>query len=223
MHLNKFVFYHIFISLVCKFSLPFQGILAILLSMRKVRVSILLREDLWISFRSRGLTNLSGVVEELLSAFLSSLPTEYRRRNAKETRELVRRFLEGRPVQESPSNQQELLQQLMSLIQTLQTQSQPPQTFRPQPQQTFQPLTPSSPQPQYQPPPSQTQPQYQPQYQQPPQPKPTVQEQKPKPRISAKEFLRAVREHAIEHGVPPELVDYERILEEARREAQEEE
>ncbi len=52
---------------------------------------------------------------------------------------------------------------------------------------------------------------------------PTVQEQKPKPRISAKEFLRAVREHAIEHGVPPELVDYERILEEARREAEEEE
>jgi len=61
------------------------------------------------------------------------------------------------------------------------------------------------------------------QREQPPQPKPTVQEQKPKPRISAKEFLRAVREHAIEHGVPPELVDYERILEEARREAEEEE
>jgi hypothetical protein len=192
--------------------------LAILLSMRKVRVSILLREDLWVGFRSRGLTNLSGAVEEFLEAFLSSLPTEHRRRNAKETRELVRRFLEGRPVQEGPSTQHELLQQLMSLIQTLQTSSQPSQTLRPQPQQTFQPSPPPSPQPQYQPPPSQPQPQYQP----PPQPKPTVQEQKPKPRISAKEFLRAVREHAIEHGVPPELVDYERILEEARREAEEE-
>jgi DNA primase len=206
MHLSEFVFCCILISLVCKFSLIFQGILAILLSMRKVRVSILLREDLWVGFRSRGLTNLSGAMEEFLSAFLSSLPTEYRRRNAKETRELVRRFLEGRSVQESPSTQQELLQQLMSLIQTLQTSSQPSQTFRPQPQQTFQPQPPPSPQPQYQP----------------PQPKPTVQEQKPKPRISAKEFLRAVREHAIEHGVPPELVDYERILEEARREAEEE-
>ncbi|MFZ8786863.1 hypothetical protein [Thermocrinis sp.] len=185
--------------------------------MRKVRVSILLREDLWVGFRSRGLTNLSGAVEEFLEAFLSSLPAEHRRRNAKETRELVRRFLEGRPVQESPSTQQELLQQLMSLIQTLQSASQPSQTFRPQPQQTFQPPPPPSPQPQYQPP-SQTQPQYQ----QPPQPKPTVQEQKPKPKISVKEILRAAREHAIEHGVPPELVDYERILEEARREAEEE-
>jgi hypothetical protein len=193
--------------------------LAILLSMRKVRVSIVLREDLWVGFRSRGLTNLSGAVEEFLEAFLSSLPTEHRRRNAKETRELVRRFLEGRPVQESPSTQQELFQQLMSLIQTLQISSQPSQTFRPQPQQTFQPPPSPPPQPQYQPLP----PQPQPQYQQPPQPKPTVQEQKPKPRISAKEFLRAVREHAIEHGVPPELVDYERILEEARREAEEDE
>ncbi len=108
-HINEFVFCYIFTPFVRKFSLPFQGILAILLSMRKVRVSILLREDLWVSFRSRGLTNLSGMVEELLSAFLSSLPTEYRRRNAKETRELARRFLEGRPVQESPSSQQELL------------------------------------------------------------------------------------------------------------------
>jgi hypothetical protein len=203
MHLNEFVFYHIFPPFVCKFSLPFHGMFAILLSMRKVRVSILLREDLWVGFRSRGLTNLSGAVEEFLEAFLSSLPTEHRRRNAKETRELVRRFLEGRPVQESPSTQQELLQQLMSLIQTLQTSSQPSQTFRPQPQQTFQPPPPPSPQPQYQ-------------------PKLTVQEQKPKPKISVKEILRAAREHAIEHGVPPELVDYERILEEARREAEEE-
>jgi hypothetical protein len=218
MHLNEFVLYHIFPPFVCKFSLPFHGMFAILLSMRKVRVSILLREDLWVGFRSRGLTNLSGAVEEFLEAFLSSLPTEHRRRNAKETRELVRRFLEGRPVQESPSIQQELLQQLMSLIQTLQTSSQPSRTLQPQP--------PPSPQPQ---PPPQREPQYQPkwepqpQYQQPPQPKPTVQEQKPKPKISVKEILRAAREHAIEHGVPPELVDYERILEEARREAQEEE
>lgn len=175
--------------------------------MGKAKVCIVLREEILDGFKSRGLTNLSGVIEELLSAFLSSLPPEYRRRGAKETRELVKRFLEGRPVQESPSTQQELLQQLMTLLQTLQTPSQPSQTFRPQPQQTFQPPPPPSPQPQYQP----------------PQPKPTVQEQKPKPRISAKEFLRAVREHAIEHGVPPELVDYERILEEARRKAEEEE
>jgi len=187
--------------------------------MGKAKVCIVLREEILDGFKSRGLTNLSGVIEELLSAFLSSLPPEYRRRGAKETRELVRMFLEGRPVQESPSTQQELLQQLMTLIQTLQTPSQPSQTFRPQPQQTFQPPPPPSPQPQHQPPPSQPQPQYQ----QPPQPKPTVQEQQPKPRISAKEFLRAVREHAIEHGVPPELVDYERILEEARREAEEDE
>jgi hypothetical protein len=196
--------------------------LAILLSMRKARLSILLREDLLVGFRSRGLTSLSGAIEEFLEGFLSAIPSENRRRNAKETRELVRSFLEGRPVQDSPGTQQELLQQLMSLIQTLQTPSQPPQTFRPQPQQTFQPPPPPSPQPQP-PPPSQSQPQYQPQPQSQPQyqPKPTAQEQKPKPRISAKEFLRAVREHAIEHGVPPELVDYERILEEARREAEE--
>jgi hypothetical protein len=186
--------------------------------MGKVKVCIVLREEILDGFKSRGLTNLSGVIEELLSAFLSSLPPEYRRRGAKETRELARRFLEGRPVQESPSNQQELLQQLMSLIQTLQTPSQPSQTFRPQP--------PPSPQP---PPPPQREPQYQPkwetqpQYQSPSQPKPTVQEQKPKPKISVKEILRAAREHAIEHGVPPELVDYERILEEARREAEEDE
>ena len=192
--------------------------LAILLSMRKARLSILLREDLLVGFRSRGLTSLSGAIEEFLEVFLSAIPSENRKKSAKETRELVRSFLEGRPIQDSPSTQQELLQQLMSLIQTLQTPSQPSQTFRPQPQQTSQTSPPPSPQPQYQPP-SQTQPQHQP----PPQPKPTVQEQKPKPKISTREILRAVREHAIEHGVPPELVDYERILEEARREAQEEE
>jgi len=180
--------------------------------MGKVKVCIVLREDLLDGFKSRGLTNLSGVIEELLTAFLSSLPPEYRRRGAKETREIARSFLEGRPVQESPSTQQELLQQLMTLLQTLQTPSQPSQTFRPQPQQTFQPQPPPPP-----PSPPQSQPQYQ------PQPKPTVQEQKPKPKISVKEILRAAREHAIEHGVPPELVDYERILEEARRESQEEE
>jgi len=105
----------------------------ILLGMGKVKVCIVLREDILDGFKSRGLTNLSGVIEELLSAFLSSLPPEYRRRGAKETRELARRFLEGRPVQESPSGQQELLQQLMTLLQTLQTPSQPSQTFRPQP------------------------------------------------------------------------------------------
>jgi hypothetical protein len=182
---------------------------AILSPMRKVRVSILLREDLWVGFRSRGLTNLSGAMEEFLEAFLSSLPTEYRRRNAKETSELVRRFLEGRPVRESLSNPQELFQQFISFLQSQSLPSTPPQT-----QQTYQPPPPPSPQPQ---------PQTQPQYQPPPQPKPTVQEQKPKPRVSVKEILRVAREHAIEHGVPPELVDYERILEEARREAEEEE
>ena len=186
--------------------------------MGKVRVNIVLREDLLVGFRSRGLINLSGAVEEFLEVLLTSLPTDHRRRNAKETRELVRSFLEGKSVQESPSTQQELLQQLMSLIQTLQTPSQPSQTSRPQPQQTFQPPPQPQSQPQYQPPP-------QPQYQPPPQPKPTVQEQKtqPKPKLpSAREFLRAVREHAIEHKVPPEAVDYERILEEARRETEEE-
>jgi hypothetical protein len=98
--------------------------------MNKLRVSITLREDLWIGFRSRGLTNLSGAVEEFLEAFLSSLPTEYRRRSAKETRELVRRFLEGRPVQENIP--QEFLQQLITLLQTL-----PSQTYQPQ-QETHQ-------------------------------------------------------------------------------------
>jgi outer membrane biosynthesis protein TonB len=93
--------------------------------MGKVRVSILLREDLWVGFRSRGLTNLSGAVEELLEAFLSSLPPEYRRRSSKETRELVRRFLEGKPVQENTL--QEFLQQLITLLQTLPLQTSQPQ------------------------------------------------------------------------------------------------
>jgi len=97
---------------VFNFTLTFQGVLAILLSMRKARLNILLREDLLVGFRSRGLTSLSGAIEEFLEIFLSAIPPENRKRSAKETRELVRRFLEGRPVQDSPSNQQELLQQL---------------------------------------------------------------------------------------------------------------
>lgn len=175
----------------------------IFMFMRRIKVTITLREDLVFDFRGRGLSNLSAVIEELLSAFLSSIPSGSTKRTSKETLELVRNFLSGRSTQAVSSNPQELFQQFMSFLQS----------------QSFQPPSPPSPQPQHQPPPSQPQPQYQ----QPPQPKPTVQEQKPKPRISAKEFLRAVREHAIEHGVPPELVDYERILEEARREAEEEE
>jgi hypothetical protein len=179
--------------------------------MRRIKVTITLREDLVFDFRGRGLSNLSAVIEELLSAFLSSIPSGSTKRTSKETLELVRSFLNGRNTQAVSSNPQELFQQFMAF---LQSQSLP---STPQPQQTFQPPPSPSPQPQP-PPPSQSQPQSQP----PPQPKPTVQEQKPKPKISVKEILRATREHAIEHGVPPELVDYERILEEARREAEEE-
>jgi len=195
----------------------------IFMFMRRIKVTITLREDLVFDFRGRGLSNLSAVIEELLSAFLNSIPSESTKRTSKETLELVRNFLSGRSTQAVSSNPQELFQQFMAFLQSQSLPSTPPQ-----PQQTFQPPPPPSPQPQP-PPPPQQEPQYQPkwepqpQYQQPPQPKPTVQEQKPKPRISAKEFLRAVREHAIEHGVPPELVDYERILEEARREAEEDE
>jgi len=174
--------------------------------MRRIKVTITLREDLVFDFRGRGLSNLSAVIEELLSAFLSSIPSGSTKRTAKETLELVKNFLNGRSTQAVSTNPQELFQQFMAFLQSQSLSSAQP------------PPPPPSPQPQYQP-----QPQPQPQYQQPPQPKPTVQEQKPKPRISAKEFLRAVREHAIEHGVPPELVDYERILEEARREAEEDE
>jgi outer membrane biosynthesis protein TonB len=107
--------------------------------MGKVKVCITLREDLWIGFRSRGLTNLSGAVEEFLEAFLSSLPTEYRRRSSKETRELVRRFLEGRPVQETTP--QELLQQLITLLQTL------PQPLHPQQEPHQEALPPTQPEP----------------------------------------------------------------------------
>jgi hypothetical protein len=199
-----------------------KGLLyGIFILMRRIKITITLREDLVFDFRWRGLSNLSAVMEELLSAFLSSIPSESTKRTSKETLELVRNFLNGRSTQAASSSPQELFQQFMSFLQSqsLSSTSQPQQTFRPQPQQTFQPPTPPSPQPQYQPPPSQPQPQYQPQHQ----PKPTVQEQKPKPKVSVKEILRAAREHAIEHGVPPELVDYERILEEARREAEEEE
>ena len=173
-----------------------------------------MREDLVFDFRGRGLSNLSAVIEELLSAFLSSIPSGSTKRTKKETLELVRNFLSSRSTQAVSSNPQELFQQFMAFLQSQSLSS-------------TQPPPPPSPQPQP-PPPPQREPQYQPkwepqpQYQSPSQPKPTVQEQKPKPRISAREFLRAVREHAIEHGVPPELVDYERILEEARREAEEE-
>jgi outer membrane biosynthesis protein TonB len=173
--------------------------------MKKIKLTITLREDLVFDFRGRGLSNLSAVIEELLSAFLSSLPSGSTKRTSKETLELVKNFLGNKNTQAVSSNPQELFQQFMSFLQSQSLSSTPPP-----PQQTFQPPPPppSSPQPQYQPP---------------PQPKPPAQEQKQKPRVSVKEFLRVVREHAIEHGVPPELVDYERILEEARREAEEDE
>jgi pyruvate/2-oxoglutarate dehydrogenase complex dihydrolipoamide acyltransferase (E2) component len=171
--------------------------------MRRIKVTITLREDIVFDFRGRGLSNLSAVVEELLSAFLSSIPSGSTKRTSKETLELVRNFLSGRSTQAVSSNPQELFQQFMSFLQSQSLSSTPPP-----PQQTFQPPSPPPPSPQ-------------PQYQPPPQPKPTAQEQKPKPKISTREILRAMREHAIEHGVPPELVDYERILEEARREAEE--
>jgi hypothetical protein len=93
--------------------------------MGKLKVCIVLREDLLDGFKSRGLTNLSGVIEELLDAFLSSLPSEYKRRSAKETRELAKRFLEDRPIQENPL--QEFLQQLITLFQTLPSQTSQPQ------------------------------------------------------------------------------------------------
>jgi len=173
--------------------------------MRRIKVTITLREDLVFDFRGRGLSNLSAVIEELLSAFLSSIPSGSTKRTSKETLELVRNFLSGRNTQAVSSNPQELFQQFMAFLQSQSLSSTPPP-----PQQAFQPPPPPPPSPQ-------------PQYQPPSQPKPTVQEQKPKPKISTREILRAMREHAIEHGVPPELVDYERILEEARREAQEEE
>ncbi len=187
----------------------------IFILMNRIKVTITLREDLVFDFRGRGLSNLSAVMEELLSAFLSSIPSGTTKRTSKETLELVRNFLSGRSTQAVSSNPQELFQQFMSF---LQSQSLPSTSG--QPQQSFQPPPPPPPQPQYQPQP-QPQPQYQPQYQ-PPQLMPTVQEPKPKPKISTREILRAMREHAIEHGVPPELVDYERILEEARREAEKE-
>jgi hypothetical protein len=169
----------------------------IFMFMRRIKVTITLREDLVFDFRWRGLSNLSAVIEELLSAFLSSIPSESTKRTSKETLELVRNFLSGRSTQAVSSNPQELFQQFMAFL-----QSQSLSSTSGQPQQTSQPPPPPSPQP--------------------PQSKPPVQEQTPKPKISVKEILRAAREHAIEHGVPPELVDYERILEEARREAEEE-
>jgi hypothetical protein len=106
--------------------------------MRRVRVTIVLREDLVLDFRSRGLTSLSGAIEEFLEGFLSAIPTECRRRSARETRKLVRKFLEGRPIQENPL--QEFLQQLITLFQTLPSQtSQPQQETRQETQPTTQP------------------------------------------------------------------------------------
>jgi len=87
-------------------------------------MTLLLREDLVLDFRSRGLTSLSGAIEEFLEGFLSAIPTECRRRSSKETRELVRRFLEGKPVQE---NTPQFLQQLITLFQTLPLQTSLPQ------------------------------------------------------------------------------------------------
>jgi hypothetical protein len=106
--------------------------------MNKLRVSITLREDLWIGFRSRGLTSLSGAIEEFLEVFLSAIPPENRKRSAKETREIVRRFLEGRPVQEDIT--QEFLQQLITLLQTLLSQ-----TFQPQQETHQETLPPTQP------------------------------------------------------------------------------
>jgi hypothetical protein len=110
----------------------------IISSMGKVKITITLREDILGGFKSRGLYNLSGVIEELLSAFLSSLPPEYKRRSAKETREIVRRFLDGRPVQENIP--QEFLQQLITLLQTL-----PSQTYQPQQETHQETLPPTQP------------------------------------------------------------------------------
>jgi len=88
--------------------------------MRRVRITLLLQEDLVLGFRFRGLTSLSGAIEEFLQTFLSAIPPEPKRRSARETRELVRRFLDGKPVQENPL--QEFLQQLITLLQTLPSQ-----------------------------------------------------------------------------------------------------
>jgi hypothetical protein len=104
--------------------------LAILLHMRKVRVNILLREDLLLGFRSRGLTNLSGAVEEFLEIFLSALPPERKKRSSKETRELVRKFIESRPARDTPIT----LQELITLLQNLQTLLQQIQSSQLQPQ-----------------------------------------------------------------------------------------
>jgi hypothetical protein len=112
--------------------------------MGKVKVCITLREDLFGGFKSRGLTNLSGAVEEFLEAFLSSLPPEYKRRSAKETRELAKRFLENRQAQENLL--QEFLQLLTTFLQILpqraqtsqlqQEETQPPTQPEPTTQQT---------------------------------------------------------------------------------------
>jgi hypothetical protein len=109
----------------------------IISDMGKVKVCIALREDLLDGFKSRGLTNLSGVIEELLTAFLSSLPPEYKRRSAKETRELAKKFLDGRQAQEN------LLQELFQLLTTfLQTLPQRAQTSQLQQEETLPPTQP---------------------------------------------------------------------------------
>jgi hypothetical protein len=80
---------------------------------------------------------LSGVVEEFLEAFLSSLPPEYKRRSAKETRELAKRFLENRQAQEN------LLQEFLQLLTTfLQTLPQRAQTSQLQQEETHPPTQP---------------------------------------------------------------------------------
>jgi hypothetical protein len=117
-----------------------KGLLyGIFILMRRIKITITLREDLVFDFRWRGLSNLSAVMEELLSAFLSSIPSESTKRTSKETLELVRNFLNGRSTQAASSSPQELFQQFMAFLQSQSlssTSGQPQQTFRPQPQQT---------------------------------------------------------------------------------------
>jgi hypothetical protein len=93
--------------------------------MRKVKTTITLSEEILDGFKSRGLTNLSGVIEELLADFLSSLPPGYKRRTAKETRELVRGFIANRHYQERLL--QQFFQLLIASFQTLSQSSQPQQ------------------------------------------------------------------------------------------------
>ncbi len=111
--------------------------------MGKVKVCITLREDILDGFKFRGLTNLSGVIEELLSAFLSSLPPEYKRRSAKETREIAKRFLESRQAQEHLLR--EFFQLLIAFSQTLPPQQ--TQTHQLQQETHQEALPPTQPEP----------------------------------------------------------------------------